>query len=227
MYLDPGIFLAALGITTLELAEASAVGIALYAESRRKLVFIAVAVGVIIILIPTALAGRFISIFPLNYVRVFSATLLLYFGLRLMRSARRSFRYQREGFMGNNEGKQEKSLMVTALSVGSVEAFEAAIVLVALFPNNFDSTLLGIIFGIVAVLVFSFILHSQIRKVKQAVMKVSVSALLLTFSAFWYVESVIIVDDLLLIPLFIVFFLIVYSISSHGIEAVKAAGRGS
>ncbi|OWP57052.1 MAG: hypothetical protein B2I17_02485 [Thermoplasmatales archaeon B_DKE] len=227
MYLNPGIFLAALGITTLELAEASAVGIALYAESRRKLVFIAVAVGVIIILVPTALAGRLLSIFPLNYVRVFSATLLLYFGLRLMRSARRSFRYQREGFTGNNEGKQEKSFMVTSLSVGSVEAFEAAIVLVALFPNNFDSTLLGIFFGIVAVLVFSFILHSQIRKVKQAVMKVSVSALLLTFSAFWYVESVIIVDDLLLIPLFIVFFLTVYSISSHGIEAGKPAGKGT
>ena len=221
MFIEPAIFLAALGITTLELAEASAVGIALYAESRRISTLLAVAAGVIIIMIPTALAGSFIAKFPLVYVRLFSATLLLYFGLRLMKSARRSFRYQREGFRPKGEGKGEKGLMVTAVSVGAVEAFEAAIVLVALYPNNYDSTLLGVSIGIIAVLVFSFILHSQIRKIKQAAMKVAVSSLLLSFSAFWYVESVKAISDLLLIPLFLIFFSIVYTISSHGIHAAS------
>ncbi|MCL5679434.1 MAG: hypothetical protein M1301_04330 [Candidatus Thermoplasmatota archaeon] len=220
MFIDPAIFLAALGITTLELAEASAVGIALYAESRRISALLAVAAGVVIIMIPTALAGSFISIFPLIYVRLFSATLLLYFGLRLMKSARRSFRYQREGFRPKVE-EREKGLMVTAVSVGAVEAFEAAIVLVALYPNNYDSTLLGVSIGIIAVLVFSFILHSQIRKIKQAAMKVAVSSLLLSFSAFWYVESVKAISDLLLIPLFVIFFTIVYTVSSHGIHAAN------
>ena len=107
MFIDPAIFFAALGITTLELAEASAVGIALYAESRRISALLAVAAGVIIVMIPTALAGSFISIFPLVYVRLFSATLLLYFGLRLMKSARRSFRYQREGFRPKGEEARE------------------------------------------------------------------------------------------------------------------------
>ena len=225
MFIEPAIFLAALGITTLELAEASAVGIALYAESRRISALLAVAVGVIIIMIPTALAGSFIAKFPLVYVRIFSATLLLYFGLRLMKSARRSFRYQREGFRPKGEEKGEKGLMVTAVSVGAVEAFEAAIVLVALYPNNYDSTLLGVSIGIIAVLVFSFILHSQIRKIKQAAMKVAVSSLLLSFSAFWYVESVKAISDLLLIPLFVIFFSIVYTISSHGIHAASTIGN--
>ena len=223
MYVDPGILLAAVGITTLELAEASAVGIALYAESRRKMVFLSVAVGVAVIFIPTALAGSFLSIFPLVYVRLFSATLLLYFGLRLIRSARRSFRYQRQGFKGKSEETHEKGLMVTALSVGAVEAFEAAIVLVALYPNNYDSTLIGVSIGIIAVIAFSFILHSQIRKIKQAIMKVTVSALLLTFSTFWYLESAVAVNDLLLIPIFLVFFIVVYFVSSHNIEPSGAA----
>ena len=225
MFIEPAIFLAALGITTLELAEASAVGIALYAESRRVSALLAVAAGVIIIMIPTALAGSFIAKFPLVYVRLFSATLLLYFGLRLMKSARRSFRYQREGFRPKGEETREKGLMVTAVSVGAVEAFEAAIVLVALYPNNYDSTLLGVSIGIIAVLVFSFILHSQIRKIKQAAMKVAVSSLLLSFSAFWYVESVKAISDLLLIPLFVLFFSIVYTISSHGIHASSTIGK--
>ncbi|MGC8506536.1 MAG: hypothetical protein ACP5NK_07525 [Thermoplasmata archaeon] len=218
MLIDLGILLAAVGITTLELAEASAVGIALYAESRRKMVFLSVATGVAVIFIPTALAGSFLSIFPLIYVRLFSATLLLYFGLRLVRSARRSFRYQRQGFRGKQEERHEKGLMVTALSVGAVEAFEAAIVLVALYPNNYDSTLIGVSIGIAAVIAFSFILHSQIRKIKQAIMKVTVSALLLTFSTFWYLESVVAVNDLLLIPIFLIFFFVVYVVSSHNIE---------
>ncbi len=225
MFIEPAIFLAALGITTLELAEASAVGIALYAESRRVSALLAVAAGVIIIMIPTALAGSFIAKFPLVYVRIFSATLLLYFGLRLMKSARRSFRYQREGFRPKGEETREKGLMVTAVSVGAVEAFEAAIVLVALYPNNYDSTLLGVTIGIVAVLIFSFILHSQIRKIKQAAMKVAVSSLLLSFSAFWYVESVKAISDLLLIPLFIIFFSTVYTISSHGIHVPGTIGN--
>lgn len=223
MYVDPGILLAAVGITTLELAEASAVGIALYAESKRKMVFLSVAIGVAVIFIPTALAGSFISIFPLVYVRLFSATLLLYFGLRLIRSARRSFRYQRQGFKGKPEESHEKGLMMTALSVGAVEAFEAAIVLVALYPNNYDSTLIGVSIGIIAVIAFSFILHSQIRKIKQAIMKVTVSALLLTFSTFWYLESAVAVNDLLLIPIFLVFFFVVFLVSSHNIEPSRVA----
>ena len=88
---DVGIFLAAMGITLLEMAEASAVGIVLATESRNAAPYLAAAAGVITILIPTALAGQYIQLLPILYVRLASAILLLYFGLRLVKSARRSF----------------------------------------------------------------------------------------------------------------------------------------
>lgn len=223
--LNAGIFLAALGITMLELSEASAVGIALHADSRDSLVYAALAAGVLVILIPTTLIGNFISVFPLFYVRIFSATLLLYFGIRLTRSARRSVRFSLQSSHGSKQQHNEeggKSAVASAFSVGMVEAFEAAIVLVALLPNSFSSTLYGMLAGAVVVVAASFALRTQVRKVKQANMKVAVSALLLTFSMFWYVESVVSISDLYLLPIFILFFLIVYYISHHGLVPAGA-----
>jgi len=39
--------------------------------------------------------------------------------------------------------------------------------------------------GMAVVIAATLILHSQVRKVKQAIMKMAVSALLLSFSLFW------------------------------------------
>lgn len=216
------IFLAAAGITTLELSEASAVSMALYADQRNPVVYASAALGVLVILVPTAIVGNFISIFPLFYVRIFSATLLLYFGVRLVRSARRSVRYAAMKAGGRHSPHHEevgkRGILAAAFSVGAVEAFEAAIVLVALLPNSFSSTLYGLFIGAVIVLVASYALRSQVRKVKQANVKVAVSALLLTFALFWYAESVKAISDLLLAPLFLVFVLIVYYVSHRGLE---------
>ena len=77
------ILLAALGITLLEMSEASAVGIALYAEQKEILIFLAIAVSSSIVLTITAIAGELLTYFPIFYVRLISATLLLYFGIRL------------------------------------------------------------------------------------------------------------------------------------------------
>jgi uncharacterized membrane protein len=107
--------------------------------------------------------------------------------------------------------------MFTGYSVGLVEAFEAAIVLIALFPQNFDSTGIGVVTGGIIVVISAYILRSQIRKVKQATVKTGVSSLLLSFSLFWYVETFYSLNDLFLIPIFIVFYLIVYSIATAGI----------
>ncbi len=225
MGLEIGILLAAMGITMLEVSEATAVGIAIYADLKKNEVFFFVALGLLAVLIPTAIAGHFISYLPIFYVRIFSATLLLYFGIRLIKSARRSFIFQKKQPQGGapKHEELEKGLFVTAFSVGTVEAFEAAIVLVALFPNSYSSTILGLVLGIAVVIVAAFILHNQIRKVKQAIMKVTVSALLLAFSAFWYSESVIATSDLYLIPLFVIFFLLVYYIASRGTDSGKQA----
>ena len=208
MTFDLGIMLAALGITLLELAEAAAVGLALFAESKSYAAFLFIAAGTAVVFIPTFLVGGLVALLPVLFVRLIGGVLLLYFGLRLAKSARRSaVRSKTTGFTAE---KFERGLMYTGFSVGAVEAFEASIVLVGLIPANFESASLGFAAGVVAVVAAAFALRSQVRKVKQANMKVVVSALLLTFSTFWFGETLVQLDDLLLVPLFAVFAYAVY-----------------
>lgn len=221
MRFDLAIMLAAMGITLLEMSEASAMGMALYADSKKVTAFGAVILGVFTIMVPTVVAGNYIALLPILYVRLASATLLLYFGTRLIRSARRSFKFQRLGPPrgGGKHEDVEKGILATGYSVGVVEAFEAAIVLIALFPQNFDSTGIGVVAGGVAVIIAAYMLRAQIRKVKQATVKTAVSSLLLSFSMFWYVETVYALNDLFLIPMFVGFYLLVYGIATRGIHA--------
>jgi len=220
LFFDPAIFLTAIGITTLELTEAAAVGLALFADSGRYTAFLFVALGVIAVMIPTFIVGSAIALLPLVYIRVVGGVLLLYFGIRLVRSARRSVLKGRAG--GYAKEEFVRGIMYTGFSVGAVEAFEAAIVLVGLLPNNFASTSLGLTGGVVIVVIATYILRSQVRRVKQANMKVIVSALLLSFAVFWFGEAVIVVNDLALIPLFVVFVLVVHSIANRGSPAPQA-----
>ncbi len=229
MQFDLAIMLAAMGITLLEMSEASAMGMALYADSRRIAAYGAVILGVFTVLIPTVVAGNYIALLPITYVRLASATLLLYFGLRLIRSARRSFKFQRMGPPkgGGKHDEAEKGIMLTGYSVGVVEAFEAAIVLIALFPQNFDSTGIGVIAGGILVVIAAYTLRAQIRKVKQATVKTAVSSLLLSFALFWYIETVYALNDIFLIPMFVVFYITVFGVATRGIprrkiEAVEA-----
>lgn len=219
MSINLAILLAALGITVLELSEATAVGMALYADSRNVSAYGAVTLGVLTVFIPTMLVGNYITLLPLLYVRLVSATLLLYFGQRLAKSARRAYKFQRTGPSGSGKHEaDDKGVIATAYSVGLVEAFEAAIVLVALFPENYDSTGIGLIAGVVLVIFSAYLLRSQIRKVKQATVKTAVSAILLSFAAFWYLESAVQLNDLLLIPLFALFYFLVYFFATNGIK---------
>jgi uncharacterized membrane protein len=218
--LDPAIFLAAFGIILLEMSEASAISMALSVETKSNIPLFATSLGVIVVLLPTSLIGSEITLLPLIWVRAISATLLLYFAQRLAKSAKRSMKFQHlKNFpKSHKEEAKESGVSLTAFMAGVIEAFEAAIVLVGLYPENYNSTLLGIILGSVLVIAFSVVLRSQIRKLKQAIMKVVVSSLLFTFSAFWYMEIVIKVNELLLIPLFILFSVLVYEYSIYGLK---------
>ena len=209
MFVDPAIFLAAMGITLLEISEASAVGLAISSEGGNK-VFLYVALGVLIVFVIAFAVGQQMARLPIVYIRIVAGVLLLYFGLRLTRSARRAVLRSRSSVPYKEEGI-EKGVFYTAFSVGLVEAFEAAIVLVALIPNNFYSTLYGMTLGLVVVVLGTVILKSQVSKIKQANMKVVVAALLLSFSTFWFAEAVITISDLWLVPLFTIFGLAVYS----------------
>ena len=220
---DLAIFLAAMGIILLEMSEASAISMTLSVESKSNVPLLAASLGVIVVLIPTSIVGSAISLLPILYVRLVSATLLLYFAQRLAKSAKRSMKWQHmKSFpKSHKEEKKDTGIVLTAFTAGVIEAFEAAIVLVGLYPQGYDSTLIGIVVGVVLVIVFSIVLRSQIRKVKQAIMKVVVSSLLLAFSAFWYIECVKVISDLLLIPLFMLFFALVYLYSTYGLKDMK------
>ncbi len=214
MTIDIAIVLAALGITTLELVEASAVGIALYGDSKRRAVFGFVSLGIVAVLIPALLLGRAIELLPLVLVQIVGGALLLYFGLRLVRSARRTvLRARKPAPVAGSvkEEEVEKGIFYTAFSVGAIEAFEASIVLIGLLPHNYSSTLIGLTGGIIIVIASTYLLRNQVRKIKQANMKVVVSALLLSFSVFWFTETIVPnLSDLILIPLFAAFALIVH-----------------
>jgi len=209
---DLGIFLAALGITTLELTEAAAVGLALYAGSGKPAAFMYVAAGVTVVLIPTLLVAGAISLLPEFFIRLVGGVLLLYFGLRLTKSARRSVVISRT--TGFKAEVFDRGLMYTGFSVGAIEAFEAAIVLVGLLPANFTSASVGIVGAMVVVVAATYILRTQVRKVKQANMKVVVAALLLSFSTFWFGETFLKLNDILLIPIFLVFALAVHTFAN-------------
>jgi uncharacterized membrane protein len=216
---DVAIFFAALGITTLEIVEAAAVGLALYGDSKRPTAFLFVALGIVAVFIPMFLLGELITLLPDLYVRLVGGALLLYFGLRLVRSARRSVIRGRKG--GFSAETFEKGIMATGFSVGAVEAFEAAIVLVALLPNNFQSTVYGMSTGIVIVALATYLLRNQVRRVKQANMKVVVSALLLSFSVFWFGEAFVTLSDLTLVPLFVLFAFTVHRIANRSTPVSK------
>ncbi len=216
MALDVAVILAALGITTLELVEAAAVALALYGDSRRYAVFAYVAMGVVVVLVPTLLIGRAIAMLPLLAIRITGGGLLLYFGLRLLRSARRSVLRERSGKVSGEKEPLEKGIFYPGFSVGAIEAFEASIVLIGLLPNNYSSTLIGLIAGVAIVIASTLVLQTQVRKVKQANMKVIVSALLLSFAALWLAETVAPgLSDLVLVPLFLAFALIVHWLANR------------
>lgn len=220
MFFDIGIFFAASGITTLELVEAAAVGLALFAESGKSAAFLYVALGSVAVLVPTFLIAGLISLLPIVYVRVLGGVLLLYFGLRLARSARRSVVIGRT--TGYRAEKFERGLMYTGFSVGAIEAFEASIVLVGLLPVNYASTSIGFAVGVAVVIAATYILRTQVRRVKQSNMKAVVAGLLLTFSSFWFGETLVELNDALLIPLFLVFAFAVYRFANRPVVATSA-----
>ena len=171
MPFDIAIFLAALGITTLEIVEAAAVGLALYADSRKHIAFLYVALGIIAVLSShfDPRDCHFLSSHSGRETRGSHIAALLWSETREKCAEVRAER-PKGGLFHSEEF--ERGIMYTGFSVGAIEAFEAAIVLIGLLPNNFSSTIYGMVAGIVIVVVSTYLLRNQVRKVKQANMKV-------------------------------------------------------
>ena len=154
MIIEVPVLLASLGIILLEISEAAAVGIALYPEYGSR-AFLFISLGVIPVLLIAFTIGIYITYLPVLLIRIVAAFLLLYFGIRLVKSARKSYKREKSG---NQNYKEEfsKGVVYTGLTVGAIEAFEASIVLVALMPINYESTLLGTILGLIIVAVLAY-----------------------------------------------------------------------
>ena len=225
MLSEPAIFLAALGITTLELVETAAVSLALHAQSGKNAVYLYASLGTALVFAPMFVLGALIDLLPDAIVKVTAGVLLLYFAQRLARSARRTVLNARNG--NHFHELFHRGTMATAFSVGAVEAFEAAIVLVGLLPNGFQPTVLGMASGIAAVALSTYLLRDQVRKVKQADLKIGVSALLFSFATFWFGEAVVPVDDLILVPFFLFFAVVVYKFANRPSPRVVAVPEAS
>jgi uncharacterized membrane protein len=217
---ESAIFLAAMGITTLELVETAAVTLALHAHSRKNAVYLYAALGTVAVFGPMFILGALIALLPDALIRLTAGVLLLYFAQRLAKSSRRTVLNARRGSHFHEEF--HRGMMATAFSIGAIEAFEAAIVLVGLLPNGFQPTVLGMASGVALVAVSTFLLRDQVRKVKQADLKIAVSALLFSFATFWFGEAVMPLDDLLLVPLFLLYVAAVYGFANRRSPEVRA-----
>jgi uncharacterized membrane protein len=209
-----------MGITTLELVETAAVALALHAHSGKNIVYLYAALGTVVVFVPMFVLGALIDLLPAALVKLTAGVLLLYFAQRLARSARRTVLNARKGKRFHEQF--HRGTMATAFSVGAIEAFEAAIVLLGLLPNGFQPTVLGMASGIGVVVVATYLLRDHVRKVKQADMKIAVSALLFSFSTFWFGEVLAPLGDLVLIPLFLLYVAAVYWVTNRPSPNVAA-----
>ncbi|ADX83826.1 hypothetical protein GO599_08300 [Sulfolobus islandicus] len=199
--MDVSVFLAALGISLLELTEAGAIAAIYHNIYKNNLPFIYAVLGVAVVLIPTFTVGRLIYLVPLNYVLLASAVILFYFGYRLIRSVRMSFKGIRK--KGGEEKEEGLSVVFT---VSAIEGFEAALVILALIPQSYSSALMGAILASFLVVILTAILKSQVARIRLPHLKFVLSALLFSLGTLWISEVVFDIPDLIL-PLFFLAYL--------------------
>ncbi len=118
MIFDAAIFFAALGITILEVVETAAVALALHAHSRRDSVFVYAALGTASVFAPMFILGALFALLPDVLVKLTAALLLLYFGQRLVKSARRTVLNARRG--NHFHEPFHKGTMAAAFSIGAI-----------------------------------------------------------------------------------------------------------
>ncbi len=204
--MDIGVFLAALGISVLELTEAGAIAAIYHNIYKNNLPFLYAIAGVAIVLIPTFTVGRLIYLVPINYVLITSSLILFYFGYRLIKSARRSFKRIKRGKEEKEEG------LSVVFTISAVEGLEASLVILALIPQSYLSSLLGTILAIFIVVVLTAALKSQVAKVRLPHLKFVLSALLFSLGTLWLGEVLFNLDEIFLFVFFIVYLALNYII---------------
>ena len=180
----------------MELSEAGAVTAiyqAAYKGWRPTLYSIA---GVAAVLVPTFIVGKYIVLLPLQYVLGVSAV-LFYFGYRLLRSSRRYFKGIRK------TGEEEKEGVGVVFAVSATEAFEAALVIVALIPKSYFSALSGTLIAGGSVVALTIALKDQIAKIRLPHLKFVLSSLLFSLGTMLGIEIFMDMSELFLLALFV------------------------
>ena len=179
----------------MELSEAGAVTAiyqAAYKGWRPTLYSIA---GVAAVLVPTFIVGKYIVLLPLQYVLGVSAV-LFYFGYRLLRSSRRYFK-------GIRKTGEEKEGVGMVFAVSVTEAFEAALVIVALIPKSYFSALSGTLIAEGSVVALTIALKDQIAKIRLPHLKFVLSSLLFSLGTMLGIEIFMDMSELFLLALFV------------------------
>ncbi|AAY81123.1 membrane protein [Sulfolobus acidocaldarius] len=198
--MDFSVLLASLGISILELSEASAVAVIFQGIYKNSKPFLYAIAGILIVLVPVFTLGQYIVLLPINYVLLVAAVILAYFGYKLLRSARRSFK----GSKKKHEEKEEG--IMTVFVVSATEALEAGLVILALIPQSFSSALLGTGIAVIIVIALTIALRSQIMKIRVPHLKFVLSALLFGLATLFVAEALVDIDEVFL-PLFFVIYL--------------------
>ncbi|EWG06631.1 MAG: hypothetical protein ASUL_08459 [Candidatus Aramenus sulfurataquae] len=196
--MDLGVFLASFGISLLELSEAGAVAVIYKGIYKSNMSYAYALAGVLAVLVPTFVLGRFLSYLPLDYVLVVAGVILLYFGYKLLRSARRSLKNVKR-----KHEKEERESLVVVFTVAATEAFEAALVVISLIPQSFSSALLGTALASLLVVALTYALKAKIMKIRVPQLKLVLSALLFSLGTLWLGEVALGIDEVYLPLLFV------------------------
>lgn len=208
--------LAAFLITLLEMTEVVILVVAVSAEhpSARPGATGAVA-GVGVVSLLAVGVGALLGAFAHLYLLWVSGILLAAFGIFLFRSTLRSYRRAAYPLQGNGPPRELAGAVQfgTGFTVGSVEAVEAVIVLLAITAAGYGlSALVGALAAGAILVVLALLVHERLRKVKVPWLKLLGTSMLFTFAGFWFGEALGVAwpgSDLFLVPLFILSILIV------------------
>jgi uncharacterized membrane protein len=211
---------AAFIITLIEMTEVVALVFALSAEHESIRTGATGAIAGTAVVSGVALAtGAVLIAFPRTILLWAAAVVLVAFGFFLLRSTFKTYRRLRVPSGSSPAPVARTSHAVQfagGFSVGVVETLETVIVLIALAAAGYGfSAIVGAVAGGVLLVAVAVVLHEQVRKIKVPLLKVIATALLFDYATFWAGEAAGYSwpgSDLILIPLFVVFFLAVRAV---------------
>ncbi len=126
------------------------------------------------------------------------------------------------GYLGALEGtlrelggvvlRRRRGDLVVVFTVSAVEAFEAALVLIALIPKGYLSALTGTLIAAIAVVALTVALKDQISRIRLPHLKYVLSALLFSLGTLWAVEIFMPISDLFLLAFFFIYLTVNYGL---------------